>query len=167
MPQPEAVNLIRPYRPADVDLLIDIFLSAVRETASRNYTAAQIAAWTGQRTDRDQWLARRASRPTWVAEAGGEIAGFTDLEPDGHVDMLFVHPAWQRRGVAGALLRHVEDQARAAGLGRLFTEASITARPVFERHGFRVVAAQDVAIGGQLLRNFRMEKRFASPRGPG
>jgi putative acetyltransferase len=44
------------------------------------------------------------------------------------------------------------------GLNRLYTEASITARPVFERHGFHVIAAQEVPARGALLRNYRMEK---------
>ena len=36
---------IRPYHDSDLPLLCQIFLRAVRETASRDYTPAQIAAW--------------------------------------------------------------------------------------------------------------------------
>jgi len=54
--------------------------------------------------------------------------GFTDLEPDGHLDMMFVHPAHQGAGVATALFNTVEAAARAQNLSRIFTEASITAR---------------------------------------
>jgi GNAT superfamily N-acetyltransferase len=38
--------------------------------------------------------------------------------------MLYVHPDFQRRGVARALLTHIERLARTLGMDRLYTEAS-------------------------------------------
>lgn len=86
------------------------------------------------------------------------VVGFTDLEPDGHLDIMFVHPACQRIGVASLLLAAVEAAAIAQGLLRVFTEASLTARLFFERHNFQVLARQQVTIRGQVLTNFRMQK---------
>lgn len=147
---------VRRYDPADLDALIALFLRAIREVAAKDYQPAQIEAWA--RADRDLWATRRLDRPTWVATIGGEVAGFSDLEADGHLDMMFVHPEHQGAGVASALLAEVEAAARGQGLGRIFTEASITARPFFEVRGFRVIAGQEVERGGQRLANFRMEK---------
>src|SRR6185312_12083990 len=96
-------------------------------------------------------------------ETGSEIAGFIELEGASHLDMLYVHPAVQRRGVATALLGELESAARELGARRLQTEASITARPFFERRGFLLVAEQTVALRGQRLINFRMEKPLADP----
>jgi putative acetyltransferase len=152
---------IRNYRPEDVDAVIDLFTRAVREVAIRDYTRAQARAWAPDVPDRAAWAARRASRPTFIAEVGGTMAGFADLEPDGHVDMMFVHPDHQGLGVASALLTHVEALARAAGLARLTTEASITARPFFTRRGFTVLAEQQVALRGEVMTNFRMVKPLA------
>ncbi len=153
---------IRPYRPDDLDAVIGIFLGAIREIAAKDYDRAQIEAWA--QADRDTWAMRRLSRPTWVAVVGGKPVGFTDLEPDGHLDMMFVHPAHQGVGVATALLERVETAARGQGLARIFTEASITARPFFERRGFRLLAAQIVRVRGQALANFRMEKLLTRDR---
>ena len=158
---------IRSYRPEDLDAVTGIFLAAIRETAAKDYDRAQIEAWA--KVDRDAWAERRLSRPTWVAIVAGNPVGFTDLEPDGHLDMMFVHPAHQRAGVATALLERVEAAAQEQGLSRLFTEASITARPFFERRGFCLLAAQVVGIRGQVLANFRMEKALTAnsePTGP-
>lgn len=152
------VASIRPYTPDDLDLLIALFNGAVRGVASRDYSPAQIAAWAPETPDRAAWAARLSGRPTLVAEIDGVIAGFSDLEPDGHIDMLFVEADHQGLGVAGALLDRIEAMAREQGLDRLFTEASITARPVFEHRGFHVQAAQDVALRGQTFRNYRMAK---------
>jgi putative acetyltransferase len=152
---------IRDYRPEDVDAVIDLFTRAVREVAIRDYTPDQVRAWAPDATDRSAWSARRSSRPTFIAEVGGAMAGFADLEPNGHVDMMFVHPGHQGLGVASALLAHVEGRARAAGLDRLTTEASLTARPFFARRGFAVIARQHVSLRGEVLTNFRMEKPLA------
>ena len=72
--------------------------------------------------------------------------------------MLYCHKDWQRRGVGGALLARVETQARRLGVTRLYTEASITARPFFESRRFRLVAPQQVRRRGEVLTNYRMEK---------
>lgn len=150
---------VRSYRPDDLDAAIAIFLGAVRESAARDYDPAQIDAWA--RVDPEKWAARRNNRPTWIAELGAKPVGFADLEPDGHLDMMYVHPAHQRMGIATALLSRVETAARGQGLSRIFTEASITARPFFESRGFRLLAAQTVALRGQSFVNFRMEKLLA------
>ncbi len=150
--------IVRAYVPADVDALIDLFRQAVRRTAIRDYTEAQVMAWAPDVVERERWVERRASRPTWVAEIDGRIAGFIDLEPDGHVDMMYVHPEFKGRGVATALMAKLEEAAAAQKLGRLYTEASITAKPFFEKKGFRVISAQTVHVRGQDLLNYRMEK---------
>ncbi|MGX7001013.1 GNAT family N-acetyltransferase [Caballeronia sp. KNU42] len=148
--------VIRRYEAADLDAVIGVFLRSVREVASRDYDAGQIAAWA--QVDRDVWSRRRLDRPTWVALLDDVIAGFIDLESSGHIDMLFVDPSSQRKGVASALLDTVEHAARGQQLALLDTDASITARPFFEEHGFQVVRSQDVALRGERLTNFRMEK---------
>jgi putative acetyltransferase len=148
---------IRPYVAADCDFTIGIFLGAIREVASKDYSPAQVAAW-GKVEDREAWARRRASRPTWIGEHEGVPVGFSDLEPEGHLDMLFVHPDYQGIGVASALVAKVESEAGKLGLTRLTAEASLTARPFFERRGFVVLARQTVEVRGQQLDNFRMEK---------
>ncbi len=157
--QTDAALSIRAYRPDDLDAVIAIFVGAIRQVAVRDYSPAEIDAWA--QVDRAGWTSRRLSRPTWVAELGRKPVGFTDLEPDGHLDMMFVHPAHPRAGIATALLATVEAAARAQGLARIFTEASITARPFFERRGFSLTTPQVVEKRGQLLTNFRMEKFLA------
>jgi putative acetyltransferase len=150
---------IRSYVPHDADATIDIFLRSVREVASRDYTPAQVTAWA-QVEDRDAWARRRASRPTWIATCDGAPVGFSDLEADGHLDMMFVHPQFQGRGVASLLLATVERTAKAQAIPLITTEASVTARPFFLSRGFGVVAAQEVWRRGEAFRNFRMEKRL-------
>ena len=154
---------IRPYETADAANLTSLFRDSVRGIAARDYTARQLQAWAPDVIDERAFGQRCETRITWVAEVDGRVAGFSDLEPDGHVGMLYVHPDWQRRGVARALLEHVEKTARRIDLRRLYTEASLTARPAFEAMGFRIIVAQTVTLRGESLMNYRMEKRLEPP----
>jgi len=149
---------IRDYTTSDLDALIEIFLSSVRRIASRDYSPSQIMAWAPDDIDRKERAVRHSSKPTWVAEIDGVMVGFTDLEPDGHLDCMYVHADYQGLGVANALLRQVEAAAESQGLDRLYSEVSITARPFFERRGFRVVMPQTVIARGQQFKNYQMEK---------
>jgi len=54
--------LIRPYAPSDADATIEIFLRAIREVSSKDYSPAQIEAWA-KVEDRGLWAERRISRP--------------------------------------------------------------------------------------------------------
>jgi len=155
--QPVALRL---YRTADVASLVDLFRASVRVLAAHDYTTSQRRAWAPDAIDEEKFGQRCASKTTWVAEIEDRIAGFSDLEPDGHIDMLYVHPDFHRRGVARALLEQIEAAARELDLRRLYTEASLTARPVFETAGFRVIVPQTVALHGESMTNFRMEKRL-------
>ena len=148
--------VLRRYVTADLDGVIEVFQRAIREVACRDYDPAQVAAWS--KVDRDGWEPWRLTRPTWVAVLDDKIIGFSDLEADGHLNMMFVHPAHQGVGVASMLLATVEDAAWQQGLSRIFTEASITARPFFQSQGFVVDAQQQVTKEGETFTNFRMHK---------
>lgn len=111
--------------------------------------------------DLQVWADWRAAKATYVAEREGAIAGFTDLEPHGQVDMLFVRADYMREGVATALLQHVTQKARVLGMDRLYAEVSITARPVFERQQFVVLAPQTVVSHGETFLNYRMAKTLS------
>src|SRR5581483_964434 len=112
---------IRPFRATDAAAAIDLFRASVRELAARDYAPSQIRAWAPDAVDERAFGQGCERNGTWVAEIGDRIAGFSDLEPDGHIDMLYVHPDLSRRGVARALLQHIEHRARMMNLPRLHT----------------------------------------------
>ena len=149
--------LIRPYRDTDARATRSIFERAVRVTAAAHYTAEQRTAWVPDdplAVVLDDWAARRAAVTTWVAVIDDSVVGFTDLDVEtGYLDMLFVDPDAGRRGVGSALIRQVLDEARAVGLREVTVQASRTAQPVFERHGFVVVREQRVERRGVLIEN--------------
>ncbi len=152
--------MVRPYAAADLRALIGLFRDSVRIVARRDYGLDQVLAWAPDEVDLNSWALRLASSSTWVAADGDRAAGFVTLEPDGHLDMLYVHAELQGRGIATKLLGRAEGSARARGLAWLFTEASTTARPFFERRGFHVIQEQTVSRRGQEFTNYRMARRL-------
>ena len=148
---------IRHYCPEDVGAIVALFRDTVRRINIRDYSVEQVRAWAPDEIDGQRWADRLANRCCVIAEIDGVIVGFADLESDGHLDHLFVHADHQRRGVGAALLAALHGEAARRGIARLFTEASITARPFFERHGYRVLQEQVVVVRGVELVNYRMD----------
>ena len=149
---------IRDYEAGDVSKIVLLFFETVRSVNRADYCEEQVEAWAPGVPNPEEWHSRMAGRRTLVAEEGGELVGFVELEGDGHLDMLYVCGDAVGRGVGRRLYEAVEREARSQGLDRIFTEASITARPFFERLGFRVVREQTVSRRGVSMNNFVMEK---------
>ncbi|MDQ0375709.1 GNAT family N-acetyltransferase [Cellulomonas humilata] len=156
--------ILRDYGEADGPATLDVFRRAVRVTAARDYSPEQVAAWASDEIDPAGWDARRRASRTRVAEVDGRVVGFTDVDERGYVDMLFVDPAFGRRGVATALLGWAVTTAQELGAVELSTHASLTARPFFEAHGFAVVVEQHPVLRGVALTNFVM-RRDLGPAG--
>lgn len=150
--------LIRPFSALDGAATLDVFLRAIRITASSAYAPEQIAVWAPNDMDLVPWTAKRARTSTVVATQDDRVVGFTDLDDNGYIDMLFVDPDFGRRGIASALLAWALEQAEDQGLTELTTHASLIARPFFEKFGFVVLEQRYPVLGGVQLTNFSMRR---------
>ena len=160
--------MIRPYSESDLAAVANLFTDSVHHLADKYYDPDQLAAWAPQPPDLSSWAARLASVETLVAELDGKVAGFISYEHNGHIDLLYTSPVEGGRGVASALFRHAEAALAARGVPELFTEASLAARPFFERFGFRVTEEQRVQRHGITLLRYAMRRSLVSkPSLPG
>ncbi len=149
---------VRDYEPGDAGPICRLFYETVRTVNLGDYSPEQVRAWAPDLPDPAAWHGRMSGRHTLVAEESGEVVGFAELEADGHLDMLYCRADAVGRGVGSLLYAAVERRARGLGLGRISTEASITARPFFVRHGFAVLRRNTVWRQGTALTNFSMQK---------
>ncbi len=147
---------IREYRSSDLREIVELFYDTVHTVNARDYTPEQLNAWADGSPDLAEWGRTLLEHIALVAEDGGGIVGFGDIDPSGYLDRLYVHRDCQRRGVAAALCDALE---RAVEAERIVTHASITAKPFFESRGYRVVRERRVVRHGVPMTNFRMEKR--------
>ena len=160
----EAALSIRPYRTGDAEALAALTEAAIRVTGAHAYSPEQVEAWAAPHPVPERFAARAAAGERFfiAVDAGDRPLAYALLVPGGHLDMLYCHPDHTGRGLGLAVLAAAEDAARAAGLERLFTEASELARPVFERAGYVMLHRRDFAISREgrevAIHNYAMEK---------
>ena len=147
--------IVRKYRSEDCEELLRLFYGTVHAVNARDYTKEQLDAWATGKEDAVRWDASLRAHYALVAEESGKIVGFGDMDETGYLDRLYVHAGYQGRGIATAICDRLE---KAASGKRMVTHASLTARPLFEKRGYRVVKEQQVERRGVLLTNFVMEK---------
>ncbi|MGI5983705.1 MAG: GNAT family N-acetyltransferase [Sakamotonia sp.] len=147
--------IIRPYQPEDCKELARLFFNTVHTVNAKDYTKQQLNAWATGTVDLEAWNRSLTEHFTLVAMENGIITGFGDMDATGYLDRLYVHRDFQGRGIASALC----DRLEASVSGSVTTHASITARPFFEKRGYRVIKEQQVERRGVLLTNFVMEKQ--------
>ena len=150
--------VIRKYTPGDCAVLARLFYDTVHTVNAADYTEEQLNAWATGIVDLEAWNNSFLSHNTLVAEENGEIVGFADMDHNGYLDRLYVHKDHQRRGIATALVKELELLAQKAGVSRFETYASITAKPFFEKQGYKAVAENKVIRNGIELVNYKMVK---------
>lgn len=151
---------IREFRPGDAASLALIYHQSVRGVGRRDYTQAQVEAWSPHPVPADRFLARVSDgRAVFVAVRDDDTpVAFIELETSGHIDCFYCHPDAIGTGVARALYERLETAAREAGLSRLYVEASEAARRFFLGQGFRVVRRRDFERNNVPIHNYLMEK---------
>jgi putative acetyltransferase len=149
---------IRLFEPQDAEQIAQLFHTTVREVNIRDYSSNQVKAWAPDDIYFRNWVEVCSSRFTYVGETEGTIVGFGELEPNGHIDCFYCHKNYQRCGVGSQIYQAIETKAVELSVDRLFTEASISAKPFFQRRGFTVVKEQKVTRRGETFINYAMEK---------
>lgn len=153
---------LRRYAPGDAPALCVVLSRSVLGLGPRDYTPEQVGAWAARAPSPDAMAARLGDGRVVIVALGEEDqrVGFCDLEPDGHIDLLYCVPEVAGTRVAAALLERIEMEARAQGIARLYTEASEAARRLLLRHGFTELARRDFTLDSVPIHNFAMEKRL-------
>lgn len=145
---------IREYRSSDCKELTELFYNTVHTVNAKDYTKEQLDAWATGQVDLKKWNQSLQEHYSIVAVEAGIITGFGDIDKTGYLDRLYVHAGYQRKGIATAICNRLE----AAVQENIVTHASITARPFFQKRGYKVVKEQQVERQGILLTNYVMIK---------
>jgi putative acetyltransferase len=155
---------IRLFKKNDAEQIARLFHETIREVNIRDYSLEQVKAWAPDNIHFRDWAKACSSKFTFVADDKGIIAGFGELEANGHIDCFYCHKDYQRMGVGSSIYNAIETKAYELGINRLYTEASITAKPFFLRMGFSVIKEQQVEARGQTFINYVMEKFLTETR---
>ncbi|MCB9276592.1 MAG: GNAT family N-acetyltransferase [Lewinellaceae bacterium] len=142
----------------NLDEIRALFRETVLTATAQAYDEHQRLAWASGWAGQARWEQRLREQYFLVTKQKGQLVGFASIRPDGYLDVLYVHRDFQRQGIARKLYEELEAEARRSGVAWLETDASITARPFFEKMGFAVLAEQQKAISAVVLTNYRMRK---------
>lgn len=150
----DTLYIIREYQTSDCKEITELFYNTVHTVNAKDYTKEQLDAWAKEQVDLEKWNQSLQEHYSIVAVEDEVIVGFGDIDKTGYLDRLFVHTDYQGRGIATAICNQLEQAVK----GNITTHASITAKPFFEKKGYRVVKEQQVERQGVFLTNFCMEK---------
>lgn len=152
---------IRRYESGDGEKILSVFQSSVREIAAFDYTESQINAWSSI-DDREKWISKIQQLSPFIAEIQGDIAGYSDLQPDGYIDHFFVSGSYVKMGVGSALMHAIHKEAERLGVKILSADVSKTAEAFFVKNGFHVEKRQNPVLRGIALPNALMVKQISN-----
>ena len=145
---------LRRYKQSDCRELAELFYNTVHTVNAADYNNEQLNAWATGHADLEAWNKSLLEHYSIVAVDNGIIVGFGDIDQMGYLDRLYVHADYQGRGIATAICNKLEQSVS----GKIVTHASVTAKPFFEKRGYKVIKEQSVERHGVFLTNFVMEK---------
>lgn len=145
---------IRKYQISDCEELAELFYNTVHTVNVKDYTKEQLDVWATGQVDLEKWNQSLQEHYRVVAVDDKIIVGFGDIDKTSCLDHLFIHANYQGKGIATAICNQLEQAVQ----GDIHTYASITARPFFEKRGYKVIKEQKVERQGVFLTNFVMIK---------
>lgn len=177
---------LRPARREDVAGIEALIAISARALLAPCYSPAQIDAAIGSVFAVDTQLIDDATY--FVVTEGATLAGCggwsrrktlfgagrghtseadSALDPardPARIRAFFVHPAWARRGIGAALMRHSQRAASDAGFRTMELVATLAGEPLYAAFGFAAVESFEIPLSGALtMAVVRMRKAIAMP----
>ncbi|GGD43250.1 acetyltransferase [Emticicia aquatilis] len=128
--------IIRKATIADNQAITQLFYETITSINVKDYDAQQIETWASSAENKDFWQEQIEKQHFIIVENDEYLLGFASLTTDGYLDFMYVHKNHQKQGIAGALLENILNEANRLNLTKIWTDASITARPFFLNKGF-------------------------------
>jgi putative acetyltransferase len=155
---------LRPFLPADVAVLAEIFRASIEGLTEEDYNPSQQEAWAAVADNEQAFTARLGKQLTLISTLEGSPVGFASLQDNKIIDMLYVHPAVVGQGIGTMLYDALEKLASARGASELTVDASDSAREFFLRRGFEPYRRNTISVGNEWIANTTMKKTLPAKR---
>jgi GNAT superfamily N-acetyltransferase len=148
---PEAGRVsIRKATPADLAAIVEFRLAMLDDVFGAG--EGPVADPAAMRRDNESWIVEHFGKDfsAWIAEADGRPVASAGLlwfsHPPGptnpigreaYILNVYTRPEARRLGLARTLMERIVDEARAAGVRRIWLRTSDAGRPLYESMGFR------------------------------
>ena len=134
-----------------------LFTNTIHKTCNKDYTKEQLNAWANPNINYEVWEKRLNKTKPYLAILDEKLVGFAEFYED-YIDCFYVHHEYQGCGVGKMLINNIFKIAKEKEQTSLRVNASITAKPFFEKSGFIEVKKNKVVRNNIELINFSMEK---------
>lgn len=138
----------------DLPEITSIYRDTIRAVNSREYSEAQVEAWSKGADDIKKWQDRIKKCYFLVAEINNQIVGFSYLKNGYYLENMFVHKDYQRRTIGSKLLRILESQVLMNGHDIIKSEISTSALDFFDSHFYDVEKKQKKSFKGQVFETY-------------
>ena len=132
---------IRKYKTTDCKETAKLFYETVHSLNARDYTEEQLDVWASKDMDFEKWNKVFLDSLSIVAVCENMIVGFGNIDETGYLDRLYVHNDYQNKGIGEKIYKTLEVFVKAE---KISVYASITAKPFFEKQGYRVIREHTV-----------------------
>ena len=148
---------IREASESDCEEIGKLYFDTVTAINSKDYTKREIEVWAASGKKYDIWKKKISEQYFLVAEIDGTIAGIGSIAKDGYLDYMYVHKDHQRKGIASALLKEIEQKANEQKNPEIWAYVSITANPFFEKNGYvfsgeKIITNQGVDFVDRIMK---------------
>jgi GNAT superfamily N-acetyltransferase len=153
---------IRPFRRADLDFLQRLIWKTIDGSYAAVYPPRALEFFKEFHA-KQKILERSEAGTVLVLEENGDLVATGSLV-DGEIFAVFVHPAFQGIGHGKALMRVLEDKARASGVSESLLSVSLPSKRFYEGLGYEIVQECSRDLGaGQRLNFWKAKKRLIAP----
>lgn len=156
---PDVSFFIVNYDKKYLKQIVELFIDTVHNINKKDYSKEQLNAWANPNYDLEIWEKRFEKSKPFLCVLENEVVGFYEYY-DGYIDCFYIHFKYQNCGIGKLLLNHILNLAKNENIDKIKVDASITAKPFFEKFGFKEVRENLVKRGNQELINFSMEKNL-------
>ena len=144
----------------DLGEMQKMFVDTISTICKDDYSHEQIKVWTSSIKNTQRWTDKLSTQYFRIAEFDNKIVGYASLENNDYLDFLYVHKDQQRQGIADKLYSEIEKQAIKNGATSIHSDVSKTARPFFEKKGFKIISPQTIIIQDIEIINYKMTKKI-------
>lgn len=150
---------VRPAENRDAEAAVDVVRRSITQLCTTDHRgdADTLAKWLSNKTVHHflSWLANEDNYCV-IAEASGRLLGVALLHRSGEINLFYLAPSAQRRGIGRALHSALEEKAKTWGLLKLMLDSTRLACPFYETLGYRPMGAARPRFG--MLHSYPYEK---------
>ncbi|MEE6248822.1 MAG: GNAT family N-acetyltransferase [Bdellovibrionota bacterium] len=151
---------IRKTKLEDIDAVMRVHSSSIRDLCSNDYSEDQIQLWSAVNYDEGIWQNSVLREHHLVLEVDGEIMGFchscVQLDGTGEIRELYLSKQIAGKGYGREIIEQSLDYLKNESCKKILINSTITAKAFYEKIGFQCEREKTVKVRNTELLTYSM-----------